>query len=90
MMRAHCRETRIFALIVMGALALGWFACSPGQPQSKMEVEISRTSILLVTLDTTRADSLGFESDAVETPVLDALADRGVRFSQAWTTVPMR
>jgi arylsulfatase A-like enzyme/tetratricopeptide (TPR) repeat protein len=54
-----------------------------------MEVEVSRTSILLVTLDTTRADRLGFESDAVETPVLDALADRGVRFSQAWTTVPM-
>jgi arylsulfatase A-like enzyme len=44
---------------------------------------------LLITLDTTRADSMGFESDEVETPALDALAARGIRFSQAWTTVPM-
>jgi arylsulfatase A-like enzyme/Tfp pilus assembly protein PilF len=80
---------RAVGIAVVGALVLGWVACSPGQPQSKTEVEISRPSILLVTLDTTRADSLGFESDAVETPVLDALAARGVRFSQAWTTVPM-
>jgi arylsulfatase A-like enzyme/Tfp pilus assembly protein PilF len=42
-----------------------------------------------VTLDTTRADSVGYETDAVETPVLDALAARGTRFAQAWTTVPM-
>jgi arylsulfatase A-like enzyme/Tfp pilus assembly protein PilF len=40
-------------------------------------------------LDTTRADSIGFETSAVETPTLDALAARGTRFSQAWTTVPM-
>jgi arylsulfatase A-like enzyme/Tfp pilus assembly protein PilF len=32
---------------------------------------------------------VGFENEAVETPALDGLATRGVRFSQAWTTVPM-
>jgi arylsulfatase A-like enzyme/Tfp pilus assembly protein PilF len=46
-------------------------------------------SILLVTLDTTRADRLGLETDVVETPALDALAARGQVFSQAYTTAPM-
>ncbi len=48
-----------------------------------------RPSILLVTLDTTRADAMGFESGADATPNLDALAARGVRFAQAYTTAPM-
>ncbi len=46
-------------------------------------------SILLVTLDTTRADRLGLETDVVETPALDALAARGQVFSQAYATAPM-
>jgi choline-sulfatase len=46
-------------------------------------------AILLVTLDTTRADRLGFEGAAVETPNLDRLAERGVRYSRAYTTAPM-
>ena len=70
-------------------VALAFASCSPDRSQPPAEVDIPRPSILLVTLDTTRADSLGFESDAVETPTLDALAARGVRFSQAWTTAPM-
>ncbi len=45
-------------------------------------------SILLITLDTTRADYLGFESSTHATPNLDALAGRGIAFSQAYSTVP--
>lgn len=45
-------------------------------------------SILLVTLDTTRADAVGYESKGPETPNLDALAARGIRFAQAYTTAP--
>ena len=70
-------------------LAVIGVSCSPERSQQMAEVDTPPPSILLVTLDTTRADSMGFESDAVETPALDALAARGVRFSQAWTTVPM-
>lgn len=51
----------------------------PGAPQ---------VSTLLITLDTTRADSLGIESDRVETPNLDALAGRGVYFNQAYSVTP--
>ena len=40
--------------------------------------EGERPAILLITLDTTRADRLGIESDKVETPHLKSLADRGL------------
>jgi arylsulfatase A-like enzyme/Tfp pilus assembly protein PilF len=50
---------------------------------------LEQPSILLITLDTTRADALGFETDKVETPALDALAARGKVFSQAYATAPM-
>ena len=47
-----------------------------------------RPAILLVTLDTTRADSLGIETDRVDTPHLEALAERGVYFEQAYSVTP--
>ena len=47
-----------------------------------------RPSILLVTLDTTRADSIGPEARGVETPAFNALAARGRRFRQAYATAP--
>src|SRR4051794_10961418 len=45
-------------------------------------------STLLVTLDTTRADSIGPEASGIETPAFNALAARGLRFRQAYATVP--
>src|SRR4029453_19155329 len=45
-------------------------------------------SVLLVTLDTTRADSIGPENVSVDTPAFSALAARGIRFTQAYTTAP--
>src|SRR5262245_49852554 len=48
------------------------------------------TSILLVTLDTTRADRIGCYGRAdAGTPALDALAARGARFERAYTTAPI-
>jgi arylsulfatase A-like enzyme/Tfp pilus assembly protein PilF len=47
-----------------------------------------RPSILLITLDTTRADSIGPEAAGVETPAFNAIAARGDRFRQAYATVP--
>jgi choline-sulfatase len=46
------------------------------------------SSILLVTLDTTRADSIGPEATGIDTPAFNALAARGLRFRQAYATVP--
>ena len=48
----------------------------------------ARPSILLVTLDTTRADSIGPDARGVSTPAFNALAARGVRFRQAYATTP--
>ena len=47
-------------------------------------------NVLLITLDTTRADRLGCYGYAgAETPALDNLARGGVRFSRAYTHVPL-
>jgi arylsulfatase len=45
--------------------------------------------VLLVTLDTTRADRLGcYGNERIDTPRLDALARDGVRFERAFSPVP--
>jgi arylsulfatase A-like enzyme len=47
-------------------------------------------SLLLVTLDTTRADHLGcYGATGAETPSIDRLAARGLRFADAVSPVPM-
>jgi arylsulfatase A-like enzyme/Tfp pilus assembly protein PilF len=49
-----------------------------------------KPSIVLITLDTTRADRVGFlGSDRGLTPVLDAIAKRGWVFSRAYSQVPL-
>src|SRR5436190_2059543 len=49
-----------------------------------------RLNLLLVTLDTTRADHLGcYGYVAARTPALDALAARGVLFENSYTVVPL-
>lgn len=49
-----------------------------------------RFNVLIVTLDTTRADHLGCYGHAsAETPTLDSLAAKGVLFEKAYATVAM-
>jgi arylsulfatase A-like enzyme/Tfp pilus assembly protein PilF len=74
-------RTKSGTCVLLGLLAPG---CTPDAPPPD-----ERPSILLVTLDTTRADAMGYESDAARTPHLDTLAARGLRFSQAYATAPM-
>ena len=46
-------------------------------------------NLLLVTLDTTRADHLGcYGGDPRVSPTIDALSHKGVTFDRAYTTVP--
>jgi arylsulfatase A-like enzyme/tetratricopeptide (TPR) repeat protein len=81
--------TRRRLLATAGGLALlaAIAACSDraGQPAPDRR---PRPSILLVTLDTTRADAIGPEAAGVRTPAFDALAARGQRFRQAYATAP--
>src|SRR5580692_529772 len=47
-------------------------------------------NVILVTLDTTRADHLGcYGYPRARTPAIDALADRGVLFERAYAPVPV-
>ncbi len=52
--------------------------------------DVSTLNVLVVTLDTTRADRIGaFGGTAVPTPQMDAIANGGTRFTQAITTNPL-
>ena len=49
----------------------------------------AKPNILLITVDTLRADHLGcYGSKAVRTPVIDALAARGIHFARAFAHTP--
>ncbi len=71
-------------------LALATLGLSAWAVAEAQEVPAARPNIVLVTLDTTRADHLGtWGWDHARTPVLDALAARGVRFSRCDTAAPV-
>jgi tetratricopeptide (TPR) repeat protein len=64
-------------------------ACGPaGGPTDHAAVPAVPPSVLLVTLDTTRADSIGPRASGIETPSFNALAARGRNFTRAYATVP--
>lgn len=72
------------AVVVAGLIALaawgGWMWSRP----------VRHDNILLITLDTTRADRLGcYGYQKALTPVLDRLANEGVLFERAYTPVPL-
>jgi arylsulfatase A-like enzyme len=74
-------------LIVVGIVvaALGMIALSVMLRRS-----IARATVLLVTIDTLRADRLGsYGRTPSITPELDALAARGVVFEKAWSVAPL-
>ncbi len=61
----------------------------PGLSACRSAPAPSRPNVLLITLDTVRADRIGCYGYAPgSTPALDRLAARGVRFQQASTPVP--
>ncbi|HET9765951.1 MAG TPA: sulfatase-like hydrolase/transferase [Thermoanaerobaculia bacterium] len=69
--------------------ALGGAGCR-APASSPRDAPAAEWNLLLVTLDTLRADRLGCYGRAgAETPALDALAARGVRFDQAQSAVPL-
>jgi arylsulfatase A-like enzyme/Tfp pilus assembly protein PilF len=75
-------------LVLLATLAA---ACgnSPEKPSGAQTAGAGgRPWVLLVTLDTTRADSIGPDATSVQTPSFNALAARGRRFLQGYAAVP--
>jgi len=63
-------------------------ACRHAPEQARLEPRDA--NVLLITLDTTRADHLScYHPGKAKTPHLDALAARGVRFAHATAQVPL-
>src|SRR5688572_26416886 len=76
-----------------GCLALGTLlACSEGaepSPTPTPSASATPRNVLLVTIDTLRADALGaYGNPSAASPHLDALGQRGVLFEQAQAAVP--
>jgi choline-sulfatase len=75
------------ATVVLVLAGLFVVARRPAAPASGSAV---RLNVLLVTLDTTRADRLGSYGYArARTPFLDSLAAAGTRFDRAYSSVPI-
>lgn len=77
----HIKIIIVAALILIGLLI--WFLFI------RQSVD-DRTNLLLITMDTTRADHLGcYGYDAARTPALDELARSGVKFNRFFSNVPL-
>ena len=80
---------------LLGAVASLWLRRPPQDTAEAVRKMwsargVAKPNVVLVTLDTTRADRLGCYGYApARTPNLDALAGRGALFTQAATTVPL-
>ncbi len=70
----------VVAVALLFGLAVAW----------RVWHHVNRPNVLLITLDTVRADHLGcYGSATARTPTLDGLAKDGVRFSRAFCNVPL-
>jgi arylsulfatase A-like enzyme/Tfp pilus assembly protein PilF len=77
--------------LMLAALAAGAGGCGRESAQTSASLgtaAVPRPSILLVTLDTTRADSIGPDAKGITTESFNAVAARGRLFGQAYATVP--
>lgn len=93
------------AAILIGNYALTWYlhrTTSTKGPTGKVSANLAPvdgiplahgalkdSNVILITLDTTRADHIGcYGNSGVKTPVIDALAHRGILFASAFTASP--
>lgn len=71
------------ALLTLALVWIGWW-------QSRGRNRLGVHAVVLITLDTCRADRLGcYGGDPAITPTLDRLAAEGVRFGRALSTAPI-
>ena len=80
----------ILRILLLAALMLGIPAPVAGQAKLSAPTLHPRANVILITLDTTRADRMGFlGSKRGLTPNLDAVAQQAVVFTRAYSHVPL-
>lgn len=93
--RIRARWWAVVPVLALAAAGLWyWKTAGPGSDTTAAPASAARAggryNLVVITLDTTRADHLGaYGSTTVKTPVLDALAREGVLFDQAMTAAPL-
>ena len=77
--------------VLGGTLALATLLVALGRhAEARSAAPLRPTPVLLITVDTLRADRLGcYGARTVQTPAMDSLAAEGVRFDDALTQVPI-
>jgi len=90
------RTIAVLAILAFGsgsAIVLLTIGCGPAASPKAALDELRgdrKLNVLLVTLDTMRADRLGaYGFDEVDTRAIDALAGRGVTFMRAYASTPL-
>ncbi len=80
-------RTRFGILLLAGALAAG---CGSERSTPSLATPSRRPAIVLVTLDTTRADHVGaMGASFAKTPTFDRIAREGTLFTHAWSVAPL-
>jgi arylsulfatase A-like enzyme/Tfp pilus assembly protein PilF len=93
------RWATLSLLLVAAAGAVTWWLLTPRDVRSTAGIDLGRLengvsardlNLVVITLDTTRADRIGaYGARDVETPALDGLARDGVLFEQAVSVAPL-
>ncbi len=84
----------VAAAVLLGLIAAIAYWVRSESVQSALRTDSERTlnpkHVLLITVDTLRADRLGsYGWKTARTPVLDGLAGEGIRFARAYATAPI-
>ncbi len=90
--RPFGRQVLCRAIVWAGVLglALASSGCGPSPTDEAPALQGNDLNVLLITLDTTRSDRLGcYGYEAAGTPALDALAEQGTLFENAFCQVPL-
>ncbi len=98
--RRSRRARTSIGIAAVAALALAayvWYSRRPPRSDEEARAALARMhpapsalNVVVITLDTTRADRLGcYGFTGVETPAIDALAREGVVFDHSTATVPL-
>lgn len=85
------RVRQSFLGLALLAATLQFSACSNQTESAASSPQtLHQTNVLLITIDTLRADYLGsYGRKGISTPQIDSLAARGVRFARAFAQVPL-